>query len=63
MALGGIENLDYTVLRCSDMDSTCAFYRDAMLFPVEHERPNWVSFRVGSSILALRPSELPEPKS
>ena len=55
MALGGIGNLDYTILLCSRMEETIAFYRDVMQFPIETERKNWVSFRVGSSLLTLRP--------
>lgn len=57
MALGGIGNLDYTVLFCRDMDAMQAFYRDVLGFPVVDDRPNWVSFRVGSSLLALRPRD------
>jgi catechol 2,3-dioxygenase-like lactoylglutathione lyase family enzyme len=55
VTLGGIHNLDYTVLLCNRMDETRAFYRDIMKFPVEIDRPNWVSFRVGSTLLTLRP--------
>lgn len=55
MALGGIGNLDYTILLCSKMAETRAFYRDVMQFPIETELENWVSFRVGSSLLTLRP--------
>lgn len=55
MALGGIGNLDYTVLLCSKMQDTRAFYRDVMGFPIETDLENWVSFRVGSSLLTLRP--------
>ena len=32
MSLGGISNLDYTVLLCSKMAATRAFYRDIMKF-------------------------------
>ena len=55
MALGGIGNLDYTVLLCSKMAETRAFYRDVMQFPIETDLENWVSFRVGSALLTLRP--------
>ena len=54
MSLGGISNLDYAILLCSRFEATCAFYRDVMKFPVETDRPGWVSFRVGSSLLTLR---------
>ena len=55
MSLGGIGNLDHTVLLCNKMAETCAFYRDVMGFPLETERENWVSFRVGAALLTLRP--------
>ena len=55
MSLGGIANLDYTILLCGKMEATRAFYRDVMKFPIETDRENWVSFRVGSSLLTLRP--------
>ena len=55
MSLGGISNLDYTVLLCSKMAATRAFYRDIMKFPIETDQANWVSFRVGASLLTLRP--------
>jgi hypothetical protein len=32
-----------------------AFYRDVMGFVVETARGNWVSFRVGVTLLSLRP--------
>ncbi|OQW57896.1 MAG: hypothetical protein A4S14_08250 [Proteobacteria bacterium SG_bin9] len=37
------------------MAETRAFYRDVMQFPIETDLENWVSFRVGSSLLTLRP--------
>jgi len=55
VSLGGIGNLDYTILLCSKMEETRAFYRDIMQFPIETDQKNWVSFRVGSSLLTLRP--------
>jgi catechol 2,3-dioxygenase-like lactoylglutathione lyase family enzyme len=55
VSLGGIGNLDYTVLLCSKMEETRAFYRDVMQFPIETDLKNWVSFRVGSALLTLRP--------
>ena len=35
VSLGGIRNLDYTILLCGKMDETRAFYRDVMKFPIE----------------------------
>jgi catechol 2,3-dioxygenase-like lactoylglutathione lyase family enzyme len=55
VSLGGITNLDYTVLLCNRMDETRAFYRDVMKFPVETDLEHWVSFRVGAALLTLRP--------
>ncbi len=55
MSLGGIHNLDHTVLLCRRLAETRAFYRDVMGFPVETDRGNWVSFRVGAGLLSLRP--------
>ncbi len=55
MSLGGIRNLDYAILLCSKMEETRAFYRDIMKFPIESDRENWVSFRVGAALLTLRP--------
>src|SRR3954464_13232912 len=55
LPLGGITNLDYTILLCSKMDETRAFYRDVMNFPIETDLEHWVSFRVGAALLTLRP--------
>jgi catechol 2,3-dioxygenase-like lactoylglutathione lyase family enzyme len=55
MGLGEIRNFDYAVLLCDRMAETRAFYRDVMQFPIETDRENWVSFRVGATLLTLRP--------
>ena len=55
MSLGGISNLDYTVLLCGKMAATRAFYRDVMKFPIETDLENWVCFRVVAALLTLRP--------
>src|ERR1700754_3807007 len=55
LSLGGITNLDYTILLCSKMDETRAFYRDVMKFPIETDQKNWCSFRVGAALLTRRP--------
>ncbi len=55
MGLSEIRNFDYTILLCNKMEETCAFYRDIMKFPIETELENWVSFRVGATLLTLRP--------
>ena len=53
--LGGITNFDYAILLCTKWEETRAFYRDVMGFPIEEDRENWVSFRVGATLLTLRP--------
>ena len=55
MSLGAIRNLDYAVLLCSKMTETRVFYRDVMGFPIEIDLERWVSFRVGATLLTLRP--------
>ncbi|WP_199035756.1 VOC family protein [Glycomyces salinus] len=55
MSLKEIRNLDYTVLLCAKFAETRAFYKDVMGFPVEDDHENWVSFRVGATLLTLRP--------
>jgi glyoxylase I family protein len=55
VSLGGIQNLDYTILLCNRLAETRAFYRDVMKFPLETDRDNWVSFRLGALLLTLRP--------
>ena len=55
MSIGGIENLDYTIILCTKLSETKAFYRDIMKFPIEADLENWISFRVGSTLLTLRP--------
>jgi glyoxylase I family protein len=55
MGLSEIQQVDYVVLLCRDLAKTKAFYRDLMAFPIEDDRPTWVSFRVGATLLAVRP--------
>lgn len=55
MSLRDIRSFDYAVILCRRMAETRAFYRDVMQFPIETDRENWVSFRVGATLLALRP--------
>jgi catechol 2,3-dioxygenase-like lactoylglutathione lyase family enzyme len=55
VSLSEIRNFDYAVLMCSRMEEARAFYRDMMGFAVETDRGNWVSFRVGATLLTLRP--------
>ena len=55
MSLSEIRNVDYAILLCNKMEETRAFYRDIMKFPIETDRERWVSFRVGATLLTLRP--------
>ena len=55
VSLSDIRNLDHTVLLCEKLAETRLFYRDIMGFPIETDLENWVSFRVGASLLSLRP--------
>jgi glyoxylase I family protein len=55
MTEGTIGNLDYVILLCERIAQTRAFYLDVMKFTLETDRPTWVSFRVGSGLLTLRP--------
>ena len=55
MSIGGIQNLDYTIILCTKLAETRTFYRDIMGFPIEADLENWVSFRLGAALLTLRP--------
>ena len=55
MSLSEIGSLDYIVLLCSNMEDTRAFYSGIMGFEIEEDQKSWVSFRVGSTLLTLRP--------
>lgn len=55
MSLREIRNCDYVVLLCENMPKTRAFYEAVMGFPLEYDSEKWVSFRVGSTLLTLRP--------
>jgi catechol 2,3-dioxygenase-like lactoylglutathione lyase family enzyme len=55
LSLQAIRNVDHTILLCRKMAETKAFYRDVLGFPIELDRESWVSFRVGATLLSLRP--------
>ena len=55
MGLEHIHNFDYIILLCADMARMRSFYEDVMGFSSEQDLESWVSFRVGSSLLTLRP--------
>jgi catechol 2,3-dioxygenase-like lactoylglutathione lyase family enzyme len=54
MSLGDIRNLDYTVLLCTKLQETKAFYRDVMGFTLVRDGERWVEFQVGAAVLALK---------
>ena len=55
MSFSEIRNFDYAVLLCRNMAKTKAFYRDVMGLAIEHDSENWVSFRIGATLLTLKP--------
>jgi glyoxylase I family protein len=55
VSLSDIHNFDYAILLCNKLKETRAFYRDVMGFTIEVDRENWVSFRIGATLLTLRP--------
>jgi glyoxylase I family protein len=55
MSLGSVNNIDYVILLCTDMAAMRRFYGEVMGFPLEQDFPTWMSFRVGSGLLTIRP--------
>jgi len=55
VALEAIGNIDYVILLCERIAETRAFYLNVMKFPLALDQPDWISFRVGSGLLTLRP--------
>ena len=60
MSLRDIHNFDYVILLCSRMPDMRRFYRDVMGFPLEMDSESWVSFRIGATLLTLRPRGRPQ---
>ena len=54
MSLEEIQNFDYAVLLCKNLEATRSFYKDVMGFALAHESETWISFRVGATLLTLR---------
>jgi len=61
MSLKEIHTVDYVILLCRKLKETRAFYRDVMGFSLESDADNWVSFRVGATLLTLRPRSTSPP--
>jgi lactoylglutathione lyase len=58
--LKAIRHLDYVVLICDDLEPMRRFYEEILGFPLHRELgPAWIEFRVGASIVALRPRDRP----
>ncbi len=58
--IGAIRNLDYAIIICKDIEVMRSFYREVMQFEIFRETPGqWVEFKVGSSLLTLRPRNRP----
>ena len=55
MSLKEIHNFDYAVLLCRNLKATRSFYKDVMGFALEQDYGNWITFRVGATLLTLRP--------
>ncbi len=52
--LQSIRQLDYVILLCEDIPPMKQFYRDVMRLAIYSESADWVEFRAGSTLLALR---------
>lgn len=55
MSLKEIHNFDYAVLLCRNLQKTRTFYKDVLGFAIEQDSASWVTFRVGATLLTLRP--------
>lgn len=55
MSLKDIHSFDYVVLLCENMKQTRTFYEEVMGFALEFDSADWVSFRVGATLLTLKP--------
>lgn len=52
--LSPVDQLNYVIILCDNLDRMKAFYRDLFSFPVESESATDLAFRAGSVLLALR---------
>ena len=53
MGLKEIRKVDSTMPLCAKLAETRAFCKDIKGFPLEDDLENWVSFRVGATLLIL----------
>ena len=52
--LTSVQQLNYVIVLCDDLERMKAFYQDLFAFPVESESATSLAFRAGSVLLALR---------
>jgi catechol 2,3-dioxygenase-like lactoylglutathione lyase family enzyme len=52
--LTSVQQLNYVIVLCDDLERMKAFYRDLFAFPVVSESATDLAFRAGSVLLALR---------
>jgi catechol 2,3-dioxygenase-like lactoylglutathione lyase family enzyme len=53
--LRSIQNTDYVVLLCADLERAKRFYRDVLEFQLYSDSKEWVRFKVGTTFITLRP--------
>jgi catechol 2,3-dioxygenase-like lactoylglutathione lyase family enzyme len=52
--LSRVDQLNYVIVLCDELDRMKAFYRDVFSFPVANESATGLTFRAGSVFLGLR---------
>ncbi len=52
--LTSLQQLNYVIVLCDDLDRMKAFYRMLFAFPIDSESETGLAFRAGSVLLALR---------
>jgi catechol 2,3-dioxygenase-like lactoylglutathione lyase family enzyme len=52
--LSRVDQLNWVIVLCDDLDRMKAFYRDVFSFPVANESATGLTFRAGSIFLGLR---------
>ncbi len=54
MSSSPMEQFQYTIVLCDNLELMKTFYRETFAFPVDLDTPTTLTFRTGSVILALR---------
>ena len=52
--LTSVQQLNYAIVLCDDLETMKAFYRDLFAFPVASETETGLTFRAGGVLLSLR---------